>query len=299
MDRIYILDPATSTVFEEQVTGGFWVYWLYKKCPRSLKKLLRYFLVSNPIASSLIGFYMRSFLSRSLIKKTISRYANHPDRIDLNSFEKACYPSFNAFFIRKLKAPQALTETKSPLIAPATGRYLLFPKIEDSTQFFIKSTLFDLTKLVQDSQTYDLFKEGSMALIRLAPQDYHRFHFPISGSVIQKPRLINGFLDSVNPWALSQNINYLTQNKRVITLLDTSLGKVGIIEIGAFAVGSIEQTFHDTKVTIGQEKGFFQFGGSSIALLFEKEAVRFSPSLLNAQLSHHLELYLKVGTSLV
>ena len=119
-----------------------------------------------------------------------------------------------------------------------------------------------------------------MAIARLCPSDYHRFHFPCDG-IPAKPRLINGLLYSVNPIALKKNVSILSENKRMITEIETDhFGTVLYIEIGATSVGSIRQTYTpDLKVKKGDEKGYFEFGGSCIALLFEKGRVTFDADL--------------------
>ena len=68
----------------------------------------------------------------------------------------------------------------------------------------------------------------------------------------------------------------------MITEIDTAhFGKVLFVEIGATSVGSIKQTFKsDGKVQKGDEKGYFEFGGSCIVLLFEKGNVMFDKDLV-------------------
>jgi phosphatidylserine decarboxylase len=41
-----------------------------------------------------------------------------------------------------------------------------------------------MEKLLQNSEWADLFDHGAMAIARLAPQDYHRFHAPVNGSIV-------------------------------------------------------------------------------------------------------------------
>jgi phosphatidylserine decarboxylase len=58
-------------------------------------------------------------------------------------------------------------------------------------------------------------------------------------------------------------------------------GEVLYIEVGATAVGSIQQTFTPEKMVLkGEEKGYFAFGGSTVLLLFEKDRIQFDKDLL-------------------
>jgi len=155
--------------------------------------------------------------------------------------------------------------------------------------------MFDLKTLLQDSSLAAKYSRGSLLLSRLCPVDYHRFHFPASG-VPGKTRWINGPLYSVNPIALRQNIQILATNKRCITELNTErFGKVLVIEVGATCVGSICQTYQPgVPVSMGDEKGFFKFGGSSTITIFEPKRIRFDEDLLENS-AQRRELYGHIG----
>jgi phosphatidylserine decarboxylase len=154
----------------------------------------------------------------------------------------------------------------------------VYPKFE---QFSIKGQSFDLAAFLDDTAYAHRFNTGSMVIARLCPTDYHRFHFPCDGRA-DTPRLINGPLYSVSPLALRRRLSILSENKRVITEIESEqFGTVLYVEIGATAVGTIRQTFRpDSAVQKGQEKGFFQFGGSCIVLLFEENRIAFDADLV-------------------
>ena len=119
-------------------------------------------------------------------------------------------------------------------------------------------------------------------MARLCPTDYHRFHFPFSCHA-SSVKVINGFLYSVNPLALSKNIEIFTENTRVISTLTSEIfGEVIFIEVGATNVGSIHQTYREGTVQKGEEKGYFSFGGSSLILLFEEGRIVFDQDLIEA-----------------
>jgi phosphatidylserine decarboxylase len=133
---------------------------------------------------------------------------------------------------------------------------------------------------------------------RLCPVDYHRFHFPVSGIPTQ-PTLINGSLFSVNPYALRRDVSYLWQNKRQRVSIDAGpFGLVTIVAIGATNVGTIIETYSpNSPVTKGEEKGYFRFGGSFIATLFEPNRIRLEDDLIAAGETQQ-ELYAKMGSRL-
>jgi phosphatidylserine decarboxylase len=139
------------------------------------------------------------------------------------------------------------------------------------------------------------YEGGSMILSRLCPVDYHRFHFPCPG-VPGPPSFINGWLYSVNPIALITRPSIFWENKRVVTAIESpALGQVQFVEIGATMVGSIRQTYTPgATVAKGDEKGYFAFGGSSVAVLFEKGRIEFDADLVK-NTAAGIETYARVG----
>ena len=87
----------------------------------------------------------------------------------------------------------------------------------------------------------------------------------------------------MNPIALRQNLDILTENKRMITSLQTRyFGTVLFIEVGATYVGTIHQTYTPgVPCAKGDEKGYFSFGGSCLILLFEPNTIQFDQDLLD------------------
>ncbi len=82
--------------------------------------------------------------------------------------------------------------------------------------------------------------------------------------------------------ALRKRLAILAENKRMITEIETErFGTILYVEIGATSVGAIRQTYTpETPVKKGDEKGYFEFGGSCIVLLFERDKLRFDADLI-------------------
>ena len=118
-------------------------------------------------------------------------------------------------------------------------------------------------------------------MVRLAPPDYHRFHFPIDCTP-HTPIRIGGYLFSVNPVSLKSNIEHLSENKRVvIDLPSEKFGLVSFVAVGATSVGSINFTYHPGRpYKRGEEIGYFSFGASMVIALFEPGKVHFAADLL-------------------
>lgn len=254
-------------------------------------KLVLPILAKFPFFSTFYGYLQKRAASRKKIEPFIQTYG-----VDSSQFLDSNFNSFNDFFIRKLK-PEArpINEDPNVLTMPADGRYLVFPAFG---QFVIKGKEFSLAEFLQNQAGANRYIEGSMAIVRLCPSDYHRFHFPCDG-VPSEATLINGPLYSVNPLALRKRLSILSENKRVITEIETeAFGTILYVEIGATAVGTIRQTFTpNQKVKKGEEKGYFEFGGSCIVLLFEKGRIEFDSDLIQ-NTKNGLETRANFGDSL-
>ncbi|KAK1299918.1 hypothetical protein QJS10_CPB13g00826 [Acorus calamus] len=212
------------------------------------------------------------------------------------------FKTFNEFFIRELKPgarPIAHERNDDIAICAADSRLMAFKSVDDSMRFWIKGRKFSIKGLLGTDVCSDAFSRGSLVIFRLAPQDYHRFHVPVSG-VIDQFVDIPGSLYTVNPIAVnSKYCNVFTENKRVVSLISTSsFGKVAFVAIGATMVGSI--TFSRKKgdyVNKGDEFGYFSFGGSTVICVFEEDAIEIDEDLLaNSQRS--LETLVSVGMTL-
>lgn len=91
------------------------------------------------------------------------------------------FKTFNQFFYRKLKVgarPCANPDDPKTLVSPADCRMLAFPSISEATRVWIKGINFSVGKLLGDQALSKQYEGGSLAVFRLAPQDYHRYCIP-------------------------------------------------------------------------------------------------------------------------
>jgi len=298
VDEIRYIDRVTGELCTEKVFGRRALSLLYgtSRASRLFAFFLLPLLARIPFFSHFYGWLQKSSHSRRKIRPFIQTY-----QVDASEFADPIesFGSFNDFFIRKLKsACRPIDPNPKIAVLPADGRYLVFPRIQEAQGFYIKGQEFDLASFLQNEAWARRYAEGSMAIIRLCPTDYHRFHFPVTG-VASSPRLIRGSLFSVNPIALVKKLPILWENKRMITEIESDLfGTVTMVEVGATCVGTIHQTFQSDKpVSKGEEKGYFSFGGSCIVLLFEKNKIRFQTDLVQNS-AQYLETRGLYGTAL-
>jgi len=289
-EPIQFFNRYTDRIETEQVYGESWLHWAYGN---PLGKLTLHLAIKRAWFSRWYGWRMNRPGSRHKIAPFAQKYGVRENELKkpLDAFD-----SFNEFFSRKLKSEsRPVSANVEEIIFPADGRHFGIQNLSSTRELFVKGQAIDLTKLLGDADFARHFMSGTLILSRLCPTDYHRFHFPVD-AVAGPTRLLNGSLRSVNPIALRQNLSILFENKRMVTCLETEhLGTVVMIEIGATCVGSITQTFRPGQaVAKGNEKGYFQFGGSSIITLFEKDRVRLADDLVEHS-SNRRELYAHMG----
>jgi len=209
------------------------------------------------------------------------------------------FQNFNEFFYRKLKLssrPVAAPDDPNILVSPADCRMMVFPLVDDATKIWIKGKHFTLATMIQDEKLAEGYHGGSLAICRLAPQDYHRFHFPVTG-VVGSSKHIDGCLFTVNPMAIRGHVDVFTENKRVVTLIETQKTKMVYVTVGATMVGSINFTSKEGQlIQKGDEHGYFAFGGSTVILLFPPKCIEFDADLIENS-KKALESLVKMGTA--
>ncbi|MBQ7650785.1 MAG: phosphatidylserine decarboxylase [Victivallales bacterium] len=268
------------------------------------RKFLSWPLFGTAICSRLLGWYANRSFSKGRIDSTIREL-----KIDMADFEvpDGGFKCFNDFFARRLK-PGARPFATDGLCSPADCRLTVYPELHEDSCIPVKGAEFSVTELLfglnpppktgtSEDDRWDLakeFKGGSLCVFRLCPSDYHRFHFPDDGKVIDSWR-IPGRYDSVHPIALEQRIKVFTSNVRQVSMLELAkFGLAAYVEVGAFGVASIHSTFDGKEFSRGDEKGYFDFGGSTVIMVFGKGAVKYDKDLLE-QSANGVECLIRAG----
>ncbi|EIN06937.1 hypothetical protein PUNSTDRAFT_70671 [Punctularia strigosozonata HHB-11173 SS5] len=210
------------------------------------------------------------------------------------------YRTFNQFFYRRLKPGSRPVESPNDptrLVSCADCRLMTFETVSEATRLWIKGREFTVGRLFGPGyrNLAERYAGGALAIFRLAPQDYHRFHSPVDG-VIGAMSYIAGEYHTVNPQAIRTGLDVYGENARKVVPIDSpQFGKVMAVCVGATMVGSIITTVQEgQQVKRGDEFGYFAFGGSTIVIVFEKGVVDWDEDLLvNGRAS--LETLVRVG----
>lgn len=268
MGKPILYNRQTGEIEKENTYKADGLSFLYKT---ELGKVLTNSILNKHIISKLYGRAVRSRQSASMIDKFIKHYKIDVSEIKLpiNSFR-----CFNDFFIRELKDnARPIDKEPSHLISPADSRLFVFD-LSSSHSLPVKGYWYSLQELVKDKKFAKEYSDGWCFIYRLAPADYHRYCYIDNGNH-NKVKRIRGVLHSVNPIALSSIKNLLSKNYRELTVLNTeNFGKVLHLEVGALLVGKIIQRNRNAHSFLrGEEKGWFEYGGSTIIQIFKKDNI--------------------------
>ena len=286
--QIQYKDRKTGTLITEKPPGEGFLKLLYQN-PFGKATLLP--MVKRKALSSRYGKIMSKASSVKKIKGFVDKLG-----INMNESEKSIeeFTSFNDFFFRKLKPNARPIETG--FVSPGDGKLIAFENISEIHNFFVKGRKFTLKEFLNSEQLADKYKNASLLILRLAPNDYHRYHFPYNGTPSEMVK-IKGDYFSVSPYALASNFTKVfCENKREFCELQTEdKGDILIAPVGATMVGSIIETFTpNTHISKGDEMGYFAFGGSTIVLLIDKDKISIDTDILE-NTKNNIETAVKMG----
>ena len=230
----------------------------------------------QPGVSRLAGKVLSSGASKCLVPYFIRKHGIDMENI---AVPQGGFASFNDFFTRR-RMVDSFDREDGHLISPCDG-FLTPLKIKKGIVFEVKHTQYSLTELLKDKELANRFEDGMALVFRLTPANYHRYSYPANGKIL-KSRRIKGQLHCVRPIATSTYPVYI-QNSREYQVIETErFGTMVQMEIGALLVGKIQNhksTLQKRQIQAGEEKGYFEFGGSTIILLFQKHATRMNKKL--------------------
>ena len=266
---IEYVERATGRKVTESVMGDGALHFAYDTL---LGRTLWSVLFGSKLLSAWLGRRYDSPRSR----KDIATLAAIPGCLP-GEAEKplAEYGSFNEFFTRRLKPGSR--PLGDGVTSPADGRLKLYLDADADTPFPLKGATKSLRQVFDrdaPAGKYDL------AVIRLAPVDYHRFHFPCAGTATGPVRVIPGKYHSVNPIALLRYPDVYADNERQIFQGRAEFGDFWLVDVGAFGVGTIVQTFTGERFEQGAEKGYFKFGGSTVIFIVPAGVLEFDADLV-------------------
>lgn len=238
--------------------------------------------------SEIAGKFCDSVASQFMIMPFIEKA-----KINLDEYEPASYRSFNEFFTRKIKAEsRPIDNDPENFISPCDSKLSIY-KIDEHSVFNIKNSFYSVSSLIRCPKIAERYSGGWCMIFRLEVDDYHRYIYVDNGKKSSNKH-IRGSYHTVNPIALEE-VNIYKENTRECTLLATeNFGDVVQVEVGAMMVGRIVNYHGKTDIRRGEEKGKFEYGGSTVVLLV-KEGVMQPDADILANTAEGIETIVKMG----
>ncbi|MCL2179367.1 MAG: archaetidylserine decarboxylase [Proteobacteria bacterium] len=269
-------------------------------------------LLPKSTLSSVVGRLVNAKLPKWMHRRSIAAFAKRY-AINLDEAEKPieAYASFAEFFSRKLKPGiRPIDAGDDAIVSPVDARISQFGKMEADKCVQAKGIWFSAGQLLGCEGAGRCFEGGSFLTLYLSPRDYHRIHAPLDGEIASLHYLPGAFWP-VHPIAVRNKEALYSINERLFVRLQTRIGKVALVAVGATCVGRIVAAFdghatHEGKaaytkcyatplpVKKGEELLRFEMG-STVILLFEKGRVQFGEGL---ELENMLRVGQKIGSIL-
>lgn len=283
----------TEELFQDRI-----VRFLYSSAREKAPKLFK-MLTGGRVSSLLAMLNFDWPFSSNLVGQTsfLGRCGVNLDECVLSPYQ---FTTPRTIFERQIQywSCRPMASAHDVVVAPSDSRVLVGSLSSDS-QLFIKGKFFDTKELIglHKKEWISAFDNGDAAIFRLTPEKYHYNHCPVSGVVVDVYQ-VSGHYHACNPGAVVEIGTPYSQNKRVVTIINTDVpggtgvGLVAMFEVAALMIGDIVQCYSEKDyedpidiepglfVRRGQPKSLFRPGSSTTILFFQKDRMIFAPDLL-------------------
>jgi phosphatidylserine decarboxylase len=245
-------------------------------------------------------------LPRTLRRPVLGAFARTVG-IDLAEVELPLseYGSLNAFFVRRLKRDaRPWSRHAAEAGSPVDGVVGQFGRIDRGRLIQAKGRDYTAAALLHDANEAARYEGGSFLTLYLSPRHYHRIHAPVAGG-IPKALHVPGALLPVNGPSVTHIADLFARNERLLCYIDSVLGRIAVVAVGAYNVGRISAAFDDAwrqpptnqrnasvqlheyappkTVAAGAELMAFHLG-STVVLLFERRATLHNGLVAGAEI---------------
>jgi phosphatidylserine decarboxylase len=249
------------------------------------------YLLPQHLLSAVVHWLARvqlSWVKNALIDNFVVNY--RPDMAEAEESDPRKYASFNAFFTRSLRpGARAVDPSPATLVSPVDGTVSQIGRTDGSSLVQAKGLTYSLESLLDEAAPAwaPVFRDGAFATLYLAPNNYHRIHMPLAGT-LQAAWYVPGQLFSVNATTAAQVPALFARNERVVCVFSDGTLSFALVLVGALFVGSMSTVWHGDvtprsprvrahlaidfvraglKLDKGAEMGRFNMGSTVILLL--------------------------------
>ena len=241
----------------------------------------------------------------SLTEETLRSFKND-SRYNIHLFkdDEKNWKTFNNFFYREFNGadsntgisplrPIADPENAETIVSPADCTYKQYYRIDPEghvlewngtrTRVPLKEThsIGTIDELLTESRYSSEFYGGTFIHYFLSPFDYHRFHAPVPGEVLEIAPVegkvyVNIVIQEDGQFGAPDDSEdgYEFTQARGLVVMDAGpvVGKVAIVPVGMGCASGVDMytELQGQSIVKGQEFGKFRFGGSDLVMLFQK-----------------------------
>ena len=231
----------------------------------------------------------------------------------LQEFLNKHYRSVNDFFIRKINYSKFRNiispEKKNMIVSPCDSRCLIYNNVDSKyDKLLVKNKKTNYRNILIGNSNKETLNIYSVVVFRLATVDYHYCHSPINCKLVEFTTINSSSYYSVQPNIIDLKDAFLKNKRHVLKLRSDNNKDFYMIVVGAIGVDSIEyfdeekKEYYDTFPTIGRKykKGEpmsrFNWGGSTIILMFNKDVENFNEKIVQNS-NENYETYVKVRST--
>jgi len=294
--------PFSAVIFESMGTPAGLAAFRNEKINKMFKKILKEWskFLNSPKSRYVLNDGPNGWFSPKAMKKI-----HLDDYIHDNNKKYYGFKSWNDFFTRKfIKGARPIAEPNNNKIIVSPCDFTIYKirkNVKKYNTFWIKSQPYSLMGMLDNDEKYaNMFTGGDVFQAFLNPFNYHRWHSPISGTIVSakvipglyfsernqetdfKRKTVKAWIEySEDPNDQDGSEGYITTNQTralfYIRSPDPKIGimafmAIGMVEISTCIINKyIKPGYHVKK---GEEIGRFQFGGSSACLIFKKGAIK-------------------------
>ncbi|MBN92873.1 MAG: phosphatidylserine decarboxylase [Deltaproteobacteria bacterium] len=195
----------------------------------------------------LVRLRLPGWIRRGIIRWYVGHYGVNLSECDGDVDD---FPTLASFFTRALKpGVRQVAEETEAIVSPVDGVVSSVGHVVDGGFSQAGDLLVAAEELIGETGK---FREAEYATIYLSPKDYHRVHSPREGRILGH-RYRPGRLWPVFPAATRKVQGLFARNERVSVRLETDLGEVACVLVGAFGVGRMTLSFDSVVTNMGME----------------------------------------------
>jgi len=266
-------------------TAGF-ACFLNDKVNKAFKLILNYWgeFLKSPASCVVLNSEPKGWFSQNALHDMIDADGNTFEQqfVCDSSQEHWGFTSWDDFFTRKFRTgirPLPTPDNLDELVnACESAPYKIEESVSATSTFWIKDQPYSLDHMLNNNGWSEYFHGGTIYQAFLSALSYHRWHSPISGTIVEteivdgsyysqtydiqddyaSPNMSQGYITSV----AARGIIYIMAD-------NPTIGILGFVAIGMSEVSSNEITVKKGQhVNKGDELGMFHFGGSTHCLIF-------------------------------